>query len=321
MFSLVIPVYRNAESLPAVVAAVSDLNRELSGRLEVVFVVDGSPDDSQAILERLLPKSPFSSQLIVLSRNFGSFAAIREGLRHAGGKLFAVMAADLQEPTSVVLEFFRILESEPVDVALGARVSRADPLLSKLGSAVFWYLYRRLVQPEMPPGGIDVFGCNLAVRDQLLRLEAVRTSLVGQLVWLGFRRRAVPYSRLPREHGKSAWSLTKKLDYLLDSVFSFTDKPIKALLAIGLFGLSVSVVFGSVVVFARLTGAVDVPGYSATVTVVVFFAALNLFSLGVVGSYAYRAFENSKGRPAAVVMVHESFSSKPVAHVSAAEAP
>lgn len=321
MFSLVIPVYRNAESLPAVVAAVSELDRELSGRLEAVFVVDGSPDDSRAILEQLLPSSSFSSQLIVLSRNFGSFAAIREGLSHARGSLFAVMAADLQEPPSVVLEFLRILESEPVDVAMGTRVSRADPLLSRLGSAVFWSLYRRLVQPEMPPGGIDVFGCNLAVRDQLLRLESVRTSLVGQLVWLGFRRKAVPYSRLPREHGQSGWSLAKKLDYLLDSVFAFTDKPIKALLAIGLFGLAVSMVFGSVVVFARLTGAVDVPGYSATVTVVVFFAALNLFSLGVVGSYAYRAFENSKGRPAAVVMVHETFTPKASAPSSAAEAP
>jgi polyisoprenyl-phosphate glycosyltransferase len=307
MYSLVIPVYRNEESLAELVERLGHLSTELEGGLEVVFVVDGSPDGSYGLLHRSLGGAPFASQLLLLSRNFGSFAAIREGLRVADGKYFAVMAADLQEPPALALDFFRTLESEPVDIAVGTRAARADPLATRLSSGLFWSLYRLFVQPEMPRGGIDVFGCNLAVRDQLLRLESVRTSLVGQLIWLGFRTKTVSYVRAPRLHGRSAWSWNKKFDYLLDSVFSFTDKPIKALLMSGVLGMLTSVIFGIAVIAAKVSQAVVVPGYAATVLTVLFFAALNLFSLGIVGSYAYRSFENSKQRPAAIVMTHERF--------------
>jgi hypothetical protein len=308
--SLIVPVYKNEASLPATVAAVADIDRHLGGCLEVVFVVDGSPDGSYAFLRQALKEAGFASQLLLLSRNFGSFAAIREGLRHAQGSYFAVMAADLQEPPSLVAEFFRTLESEPVDLTLGTRVGRADSLGTRLSSRLFWSLYRVFVQPEMPPGGIDVFGCNLAVRDQLLRLEVVRTSLVGQLIWLGFRSKTIPYTRLARQHGTSAWSWRKKVDYFLDSVFAFTDGPIKALLATGGLGLLFSTVTGLVVLVAKMTAAMDVPGYTATVLTILFFSALNLFGLGVVGSYAYRAFENSRGRPAAIVMTHSRFTGR-----------
>lgn len=307
MYSLIVPVYKNEGSLPALVAVVAEIDRELDGRLEVVFVVDGSPDGSYAFLREALQEAGFASQLMLLSRNFGSFAAIREGLRHAQGSYFAVMAADLQEPPSLVVEFFRSLESEPIDLALGTRERRADPVGTRLISRLFWGLYRFFVQPDMPAGGIDVFGCNLTVRDQLLRLEAVRTSLVGQLIWLGFRKKTIPYTRAARQHGTSAWSWKKKMDYLLDSVFAFTDGPIKALLVTGSLGLLFSVVTGAVVLVTKISGALDVPGYAATVLLILFFSALNLFSLGIVGSYAFRAFENSKGRPAAIVMTHQRF--------------
>lgn len=256
MYSLIVPVYKNEGSLPALVAVVAEIDRELDGRLEVVFVVDGSPDGSYAFLREALEEAGFASQLMLLSRNFGSFAAIREGLRHAQGSYFAVMAADLQEPPSLVVEFFRSLESEPIDLALGTREGRADPVGARLISRLFWGLYRFFVQPDMPAGGIDVFGCNLTVRDQLLRLEAVRTSLVGQLIWLGFRRKTIPYTRAARQHGTSAWSWKKKMDYLLDSVFAFTDGPIKALLVTGSLGLLFSVVTGAVVLVAKISGAV-----------------------------------------------------------------
>jgi hypothetical protein len=307
MFSLVVPVYKNEASLPALMAAIAGMAGRLEGRLEVVFVVDGSPDRSYAVLREALERAEFSSQLLLLSRNFGSFAAIREGLRHAQGRYFAVMAADLQEPPELAIQFFRTLESEPVDIALGTRAGRADPLGTRLSSRVFWGLYRLFVQNQMPAGGIDVFGCNLIVRDHLLGLEAVHTSLVGQLIWLGFRAKTIPYTRVARQAGSSAWTWRKKLDYLLDSVFAFTDLPIKALLLSGGLGLVISVVVGVVVLLARVTGAVDVPGYAATALMILFFSALNLFGLGVVGSYAYRAFENSKGRPAAIVMSHTRY--------------
>lgn len=307
MFSLVIPVYKNEESLPELLEACQGLAKCLEDRLEVVFVVDGSPDRCAELLHDRLPGLPLDSRLLVLSRNFGSFPAIRAGLAEADGPFFAVMAADLQEPPELVEKFFRVLEKEPIDVVLGRRESRDDPLLSRLGSRIFWAVYRRFVQPEMPPGGVDAFGCNLRFRDRLLALEESNSTLVGLIFWLGFRRRLVPYRRQARRHGKSAWTLGRKMRYLLDSVFAFSDLPIRVLVLLGAVGLMLSVSLSLVVFVARVTGAIDVPGYAATVLVISFFAALNSFGLGILGSYVWRAFENTKRRPQVVVMSRSEF--------------
>jgi glycosyltransferase involved in cell wall biosynthesis len=309
VYSLVVPVYRNQESIPELLDAVGDLDRRLGRELEVVFVDDGSPDRSGELLASELPKRGFDSQLLTLSRNFGSFAAIREGLKAAEGPLFAIMAADLQEPPDLVLEFFRALESEPVDVVIGQRTGRDDPATSRWASRLFWGLYRRLVQPEMPPGGVDVFGCNRSVRDRLADLREANSSLVELLFWVGFRRKAVPYHRAPRARGRSGWTLSKKLRYFSDSVFGFSDLPIRLLLGAGALGMLASLLFGVVVFAARLLGLIEVPGYSAIVVAISFFAALNMFGLGVIGSYVWRAFENTKGRPGAIVMSKARFGS------------
>lgn len=307
MLSLVIPVYRNEESLPSLLRAVDNLNVELHGALEVVFVVDGSPDRSYEILRDSLPLQNFASQLILLSKNFGSFMAIRTGLQHGKGSTFAVMAADLQEPPDLVLTMNRVLNTEPVDVVVGVRESRQDPFLSKLASKTFWGLYKRYVIPEMPAGGVDMFGCNLEFRDNLLKLEERHSSLIAQIFWLGFRRQIVHYSRVAREHGKSAWTLRKKINYLMDSVFSFTDLPIRLLIRVGAVGSAISALYGVSVILAKLGGLIDVPGYAMTLFTITLLGSLNLLGLGVVGSYAWRTYENTKGRPLAIPMKVSEF--------------
>lgn len=311
MNSLIIPVYRNAENIPSLLVALKDLDRLITN-LEVVFVVDGSPDSSANLLTQLLPKSGLRTQLLLLSRNFGSYAAIRAGLIAASGERFAVMAADLQEPPELVTKFFTILESEPVDIVIATRESRADPFLSKLASNMFWKLYRKFIVPEMPEGGVDVFACNLNFRNNLIKLDESHSSLVALLFWMGFRRKVVNYTRLARQHGKSAWTVKKKYNYFKDSIFSFTDAPIKLLTWIGTLGVLFSVMMALIVLFGRLTGLVNVPGYSATVLTIIFFGALNLLGLGIVGTYAWRTYENTKRRPSALVMTQfENLASKP----------
>src|SRR5438552_17210697 len=115
-YSLIVPVYCNEASITELIAAVTRLDRALNHALEAVFVVDGSPDRSYERLDAALPASGLTAQLIVLSRNFGSFSAVREGLAAARGDYMAMMAADLQEPEALILDFFRVLESEPIDV-------------------------------------------------------------------------------------------------------------------------------------------------------------------------------------------------------------
>lgn len=306
-YSLVIPVYRNEGSIPELLQAVQRLDAALDNELETVFVIDGSPDRCAEALGTALPQSGLQAQLVLLSRNFGAFQAIRTGLGVARGRYLAVMAADLQEPESLILEFFRTLESEPVDVTLGVRAGRSDPLLSRVGSTMFWRLYRTFVQPEVPAGGVDVFGCNAAFREQLLRLEESNSSLVGQIIWLGFRRKLIAYRRLPRRHGRSAWTLSRKLKYLVDSLYAFSDLPIRVLTWAGAAGLTVSALLAIAVLAAKLSGNIPIPGYTATVLTIIFFAALNSFGLGIIGAYTWRAYENTKRRPQAVVLARRTF--------------
>lgn len=306
-YSLIVPVYRNEETLDALLAALRAIAAELDDRLEVVFVVDGSPDRSYPILRERLPAAGFPSQLVCLSRNFGSFAAIRMGLEAGRGPFYAVLAADLQEPPELIVSFFRTLESEPVDITIGTRETRGDPFMQSLSANLFWRLYRRFVQPEVPLGGVDVFGCGPAVRDALLRLRESNSTLIGLLFWLGFRRKAIPYARRPRAAGRSAWTFRRKLRYLMDSCFALTDLPVTLIMAIGLVG-SVSSILLSVVVFlAWLAGAIQVPGYTPVILVVLNSFTSTMLALGIMGGYVWRTFENTKGRPLYLPMTHEVY--------------
>ena len=306
-YSLVIPVFKNEPAIPDLLAALTNLDRVLGSALEVVLVVDGSPDRSLAVLIDALPATGLQAKVLDMARNFGAFAAIRAGLIEARGPYFAVMAADLQEPPELVIEFFRKLESDTCDVVCGVREGRDDPLAARATSALFWATYRRLVQPEMPKGGIDVFGCNQRARDALVAFSEAHSSLVGQLVWIGMRRCDVPYRRRARVHGTSGWTLGKKITYMLDSSLAFSDLPIRILFAVGCIALAVALGYGAVVLVARLTGIISEPGYATTVLLSAGFGALNALGLSVVGAYAWRAFENTKGRPLAIVQRRYTF--------------
>ena len=300
-YSLVIPVYRNEETIPDLLDAVRGMNGELDDALEAVFVVDGSPDRSLAALTEALPHTGLNAKLLEMSRNFGAFAAIRAGLMEAAGPYFAVMAADLQEPPELAVEFFRRLERDTCDVVCGVRAGRDDPWSTRVASSIFWSAYRRLVQPEMPRGGVDVFGCNTTARDALVGLTEAHSSLIGQLVWIGMRREEVPYHRRARKTGESGWTLRKKLAYMLDSSLAFSDLPIRLLFGVGMLALAVAIIYGTIVLVARLTGLIAEPGYAPTVLLISGFGALNALGLSVVGAYAWRAFENTKARPLAIV--------------------
>ncbi|HEV7937385.1 MAG TPA: glycosyltransferase [Solirubrobacteraceae bacterium] len=296
--SLVVPVYKNASSIAALVATVDEIAAQAEGELEAIFVLDGSPDDSRERLVDALGCCQTQARIVEHSRNFGSFAAIRTGMNLAYGRYIAVMAADLQEPPDLIVEFLRRLATEEVDVLAGERASRADRGggVSKL----YWGLYRHFIMSDIPPGGVDVFACTASVRDVVCSLEDVHTSLVSQLFWVGFRRELVAYDRLPRP-GRSGWTLRRKFRYLSDSVFAFTELPVRLLWVVGVLGMTLGIFGGLVVLVARLIGTITVPGYAATVLILLFFLGLNSLGLGILGSYVWRAYESVKGRPGAIV--------------------
>lgn len=299
--SIIIPVYKNEASISRLSDTLNLLHKKIDGGMEVVFVVDGSPDKSFAILKSQLDSLEFPAQLISHSRNFGSFAAIRTGLSAARGEYFGVMAADLQEPPELMLEFFNALKNDECDVTIGTRLGRNDPFLSKIVSRAFWSIYRRFVVNDMPEGGVDIFGCNKIFRKCLLELEESRSSLIALIFWLGFRRKFVSYERLQRQEGVSSWTFRKKIEYMSDSIFAFTDYPIKCLIRIGFFGSLLSILLGCLILLSHMLGKINVPGYVATMMGLLFFSMLNLLGLGLVGTYAWRAYENSKARPQAII--------------------
>lgn len=299
--SLIIPVYRNEDNIPLLIKTLNNISSRVKGVLEVIFVIDDLSDRSGDLLLRAREKMEFRSTIIFHSRNFGSLAAVRTGLMHISSDIIAVMAADLQEPPELILEFFDILENDKADVVFGKRIKRSDNWFSDFFSNFFWFLYRKLVIPEIPKGGADVFGCNKTVLDSLLKLDESNSSIIGQLFWVGFRHQFVEYIRQPRLHGKSKWKLSKKIRYLMDSVFSFSQLPILIVLYLGFLGSLVSGFFGLFILINKIYGQIVLPGYATIVVLITFSTSVILFVQGIIGSYLWRAFENTKKRPLSII--------------------
>ena len=306
-YSLIVPIYKNEANLPALLESISSMSNTLEGKMELVCVVDGSPDQCYSFLKNELPKYPFPSQLLLHSRNYGSFAAIRTGMKSMRGQYMATMAADLQEPPELAIDFFLSLERDEADVVVGARDAREDPWRSRVSSQLFWWFYKKFVISDLPDGGVDTFGCNQIFRKELLALEESHGSLVGLIYWLGFRRKTILYKRRARQQGVSAWTFSKKLNYLMDSIFAFSDLPIRFLIALGMAGMAVVIVFSVLIVVSKLTGSFATPGYAATIITILFFGSLNIIGIGIVGSYVWRSYGNTMKRPLAILMKHHNF--------------
>lgn len=302
MFSLIIPVYKNSQSLPELLVVINGLNQKLKNQLETVFVIDGNPENEFAFLKNNLLKYKFKSQLISHSKNFGSFAAIKTGLEYANGQYFATLAADLQEPPELIEKIFTELSKNNFDIVIGNRIARKDGFKNTIFSNLFWKFYKKYVIKEIPINGVDLFGCNKKVRDNLINLKESNSSLIGLLFWIGFKRKFIDYKRTKRKYGKSAWNLKRKMNYMMDSIFSFTDLPIKILIKIGVFGVLLSVALSLLVIISKLIGNITVPGYTATFLIMSFFSSLNILSFGIIGLYLWRTYENTKSRPNSIVM-------------------
>ena len=186
MLSIVVPVYKNEASLDRLLQALGEVANACPLPVEAVFVVDGSPDRSAEVLRARLPGAAFSSRLVSLSGTSDRSTPFGRGFDCVW--VLVVLAADLQEPPELALRFLEILRRGEADIAFGVRTKRCDPWADEIASRLFWMVYRRFVLPELPAGGVDVFGCTRAVRDRLGTLRESNANLIALLFWLGFRR-------------------------------------------------------------------------------------------------------------------------------------
>jgi len=228
---------------------------------------------------------------------------MRTGLIEAKGKFCAIMSADLQEPLELIISFFKSLSLNECDVVIGQRENRkeADTLVTRMFSSTFWWIYNKIIFRDVPSGGFDIFGCNSKFREELISIHETRTSLIGQILWLGFRRKFIKYSRLERKGDKkSSWSFIKKIDYALDSFFSFSSLPITLIIGIGFFSLLFLTFLLVLFIYSQKINLINLDYLT------IFFISLtaniiNILSTGIIGIYVWRTYENSKQRPVSIV--------------------
>lgn len=301
VISVVVPVYCNAGSLAPLFDALGEVERELRGRdlaLQLIFVDDGSDDDSWNELSRIKEARP-ATTLIRLTRNFGSVAAIRTGLRYVEGDAFAFLAADLQDPPALLVDMSdRWLAGDRFVIA--ERESRSDAMLSRMLSRIYYWLLRTMVLPGYPAGGFDVALMD-AVMLQPLRDSAKSAFLPLLAFWLGFKPAIMRYARQPRTHGSSRWTLRKKFRAFIDVMLGFSVTPIRAISAVGAMVSLASFTYGIVVVVAALIGNIPVPGFSTLAALLTFLLGLIILMLGIIGEYLWRIFDESNRRPEAVI--------------------
>ena len=300
--SIIVPVYYNAASLPALFDRLREVEASLIGQhgvgLQLIFVNDGSRDASQQALVEIKRQRP-DTTVVRLSRNFGAVHAARAGFAFVTGEAFAIFAADLQDPPELLLEMVpRWLGGSKFVIAV--RASREDPLLSRVYSWLYYRLLRLLVLPGYPDGGFDI-----ALMDRAM-LEPMRNCSKNAFTpllayWLGYQADIVSYHRPKREHGRSGWTFTKKVKAFLDVMLGFSVTPIRLISAVGVVVAGASFAYGVSIVVSALYGNIPVSGFAALASLITFLLGMIILMLGIIGEYLWRVFDEVNRRPESVI--------------------
>lgn len=298
--SVVIPVYYNQDNLRPLYA---DISKKLLGHneyeWEIVMVNDGSKDESYAVMKELAEKDN-RIKIYSLSRNFGSHAAILCGLSKCTGDCAVVKAADLQEPTEMVLEMVDSWRKGN-NVVLAVRKDRQEGKGQTLFANLYYWLVRKAALPDMPRGGFDVYLLDRKVINVLQQLDEKNSALTGQILWSGFRTEKIYYTRLQREIGKSRWTLRKKIRLVTDTLFSFSTLPITIVSVIGTLSCFGAAAWAVVVLICKLLGLIDVSGWTTLFIFNLLSFGVIMLTLGILGGYLWRAFDASRNRPPYII--------------------
>ncbi len=300
--SVIIPVYFNENNLiPFYNDIKTNFIEKIDFDYELVFVDDGSKDKSWDILRDIAKENP-KVITVKLSRNFGSHAAILCGLAHCTGDCAVIKAADLQEPTSLLINMYQKW-TEGYNVVLATRAERED---SSFFSNFYYWLVQKTALPSMPKDGFDIYLVDKKVIDVLVALDENNSALTCQILWSGFKTATVPYTRVERTIGKSKWTLKKKIKLVSDTLFSFSNVPITIIKGIGFFACALSVAWALVALYGRISGNILVEGYTTLIIFQLFSFGTIMFTLGILGSYIWRIFDTARNRPVYIIEEKEN---------------
>lgn len=302
--TVVVPMLNEARSLAQLSQRLTTVLDANDLDWEVVFVDDGSTDTSFEEVTRI-HSADARFKCLRFARNFGSHIAISAGLEQAWGDIAIVMTADLEEPPETIGEFLKMWR-EGYHLVWGIRAGRVERGLNRLGSYIYHRVFRWLA--DMKPGDDEIGGgfflADRRVLDTVRRFPERNRSIIGLLLWAGFKQGRLVYKQESRQFGSSKWSLAKKLRLMLDTFVGFSNKPLRVSLVVGIvtafLGLAASAV---AIVEALATGKLSSVGIaSAVFGVIASCIGMQLVSTGLLGEYLWRAVDDSRGRPLYVVM-------------------
>ncbi len=306
MLSLVCPVYNEADSLDMLMDKLSpviDESLKIMGsgaRYEIIFIDDGSADDTAAAITALNRKNPHV-KLIRFSRNFGKEAALTAGLRHAKGDAVIPIDADLQDPPAIIPEMVRqwIAGAEVVNARRTSRAS--DSWIKRKTAGLFYKVFNSLVRLPIPENVGDFRLLDRKVVDCVNRIEERNRFMKFVFSWVGFKQATVGYEREERAAGESKFKYWQLWNLALDGITSATTTPLRIWTYIGIAMATLTLAYAVFIILKTMIYGIDEPGYASLMVVVLTIGSFNFISLGIMGEYIGRISEEVRRRPLYVI--------------------
>lgn len=300
--SVIIPVYFNEGSIQKTYEV---LNHEVFNefpdlKFEVIFIDDGSKDGSFEEIQEIQAQNK-SIKVIQFSRNFGQVAALYAGYEVANGKGILNIAADLQEPVNLLIEIIGSFIREEAPIIVGQRIDREESYYRKMTSKFFYMMMRKLSFSNMPDGGFDVALISKEVKDKIMELNESNPFWQGQILWTGFPVKFISYARQKRNIGKSRWTFSKKIKYLLDGVLNYSYAPLRFFSLIGIISFLLGIFYSIIIVFQYIFWGTPFVGWAPLMIIILLFSGMQLLVLGLIGEYLWRTLEQTKNRPKFII--------------------
>jgi glycosyltransferase involved in cell wall biosynthesis len=302
--SLLVPCYNEEENLASLFARLEKVLKPLNISYEIICINDGSQDNTLQLLLDYHAQNPLI-KVVNLSRNFGKEAAVTAGLDFATGMAIIPIDADLQDPPELITE---LLEKwrEGYEVVYGVRRSRhGESWLKRFTANNFYRIIGKISTIPIPADTGDYRLLDRQVVEVLKKMPERNRFMKGLFSWVGFKQAAVYFERVPRKKGQSSFSYWKLWNFALDGITSFSSIPLKIWGYFGMFISSISFFYGLFLVLKTIILGIDVPGYASTIVIILFLGGIQLITLGVIGEYIARIYEEVKARP--IYLVREAY--------------
>lgn len=298
LISLVFPIFDEEEVLPTLLARLDALVPTLKHPVEVLFVNDGSRDHSLLLLKEATQTRPWA-RVLSFSRNFGHQIAVTAGMRHATGDAVVLLDADLQDPPELLPEMIRLWEDEGWEVVYGKRRTREGETLFKLWTALlFYHFIQRLTNVPIPANTGDFRLMDRKVVDALNQMGEQHRFVRGMAAWVGFKQYALEYDRPARVAGETKYPFRKMFKLAMDAVTGFSYAPLKFATNLGILVALSAILYGTVQAgrYALAPRSFE-PGWTSIIVVLSLLSGVQLMTLGMIGEYIGRIYDEVKGRP------------------------